>query len=73
MIVTITTEASSEIELAKQLKQITRAVITGHGVTELMDGSYQIGVSNVEIDHQESKNTPNKYQIIQVPYRNKVR
>ena len=52
MIVTITTEAASQKELTSNLIEIIRAVNKDNyeELMQLMDGSYQIGVSNMELD-----------------------
>lgn len=51
MIVTITTEANSQSELIEHLDQIRNEIslnMLDHH--ELMDGSYQIGEANIELE-----------------------
>jgi|TARA_R110000772_G_scaffold5568_1_gene19926 hypothetical protein len=50
-IVTITIEANFESELIKKLSEITNSLKDGTlQDNELMDGSYQIGTSNIELE-----------------------
>ncbi len=51
MIVTITLDANNESELVNQLDQISASITCGSiEDNELMDGSYQIGQSNIELE-----------------------
>jgi len=51
MITTITIEANNESELIERLEQIRDAVADGAlEDNELMDGSYKVGTSTVEIE-----------------------
>jgi len=51
MITTITIEANFESELIKKLSEITNSLKDGSLYNnELMDGSFQVGTSNVEVD-----------------------
>jgi len=56
MIITITTEAANQKELTSNLIEIIRAVNSNNqDVYELMDGSYQIGTSNLELELANKK------------------
>jgi len=51
MITTITIEAHSESQLVERIEQIRDAVADGTlEDNELMDGSYKVGLSNIEIE-----------------------
>jgi hypothetical protein len=51
MIVTITTEANSQSELIEHLDQIRNEIsLNTLDHHELMDGSYQIGEANIELE-----------------------
>jgi len=51
MIATITIDANSQSEFIERLDQIRNAVETNSiEDNELMDGSYQIGESNIELE-----------------------
>jgi hypothetical protein len=57
-IVTITIEANWESELIQRLEQIITAIKDGTlEDNELMDGSYQVGSSNIELEPKNYKNT----------------
>jgi hypothetical protein len=53
MITTITIEANNQAELLTRLNQIKQSIITGDiEDNQLMDGSYQVGDANIELELQ---------------------
>ena len=51
MIVTITLDANNDSELVNQLDQISASITCGSiEDNELMDGSYQVGETNIELE-----------------------
>jgi len=51
MIATITIEANNHAELLIRLNQIKQSIISGDiEDNQLMDGSYQVGSSNIELE-----------------------
>ncbi len=51
MIATITIDANNQSELVNQLDQISASITCGSiEDNELMDGSYQIGETNIELE-----------------------
>ena len=51
MIVTITLDANNDSELVNQLDQISASITCGSiEDNKLMDGSYQVGETNIELE-----------------------